>query len=113
MSGEDGVSEKSLGPIFPTHTTERVRLSDAERDELLHAAPYSCIPNEGDMIDSYEIVERIVAARVADAKIEVLRQMANEIRGSWTGAKCAEVLLEEVAVRERFDPNYRDDDGRE
>lgn len=155
MSDQDGVSEKSSGPIFstdttetaacsdwpsacqhsPAHdngrltpelrsTTENVRLTDEESDDLStwDDGTYLCSND----LDFYcngtcqteheglnDVVERIIAARVAEAKIEVLRQMANEIRGSWTGAKCAEVLMEEAAVRERFDPNYRGGGGND
>lgn len=63
-------------------------LTDTERGTLLDIAPYSCIPNEGDMQDTYEEVGRIVAARVAEV-------VARE-RATWV-AKVDAVLAREFA----------------
>ncbi len=72
-----------------TTPDDRHRLSDEEKRDLLDAAPYSCIPNVGDMQDTYEIVERILAARAsadpatATVQLEDLRTVLQSV--DWNG----------------------------
>ena len=104
-----------------TPKPEQVRLTLAERDAIRDGLPHMACPKPGEVgacncLDVYEAVERIIAARVAVAKVEALRNARgdvcaslHDVLGSTDKCEEVEVFLDHLA--DDIERRYRPENG--